>query len=68
MIVQNFLILIGLYIAVIFFIFAWEYSYKKKNLGEIKKSAKGIIYKITILFAVIVISSYIFGLLGIKPG
>ena len=67
LIIRNLLILIGFYIVAIFLAFLYEYTYKKKSGTEIKEISKGIIFKITILFIVIIIASIIFGLMGIKP-
>ena len=65
--VRNLLIIIGIYIVVLFFSFLIEYICKKKTMQEIKGNAKGIFLKITILFAFIILMSYFFALMGIRP-
>ena len=67
MIIKTILLFLGIYVIVLFFAFLSEYTYKKKSIAEIKENAKGIFLKITILFAIMIIVSFIFGLMGIRP-
>ena len=68
MIIKNLLIIIGLYIIALILSFVSEYTYKKKSIAEIKENAKGIFLKITILFAIMIIASFVYMKLGIKAG
>ena len=65
--IKNFLIILGLYIVVLLFLLMREYTNKKNSLEEIKENSKKIFFKVTIFFAVMIIMSLIFGLMGIKP-
>ena len=67
MITKNLLILAALYTAALCFLFAIEYFHKKKTIAEIKENARWIVIKVTILFLFIIITSFIFAKLGIKP-
>jgi hypothetical protein len=64
--IRNLLIIIGLYLFALIFSFVSEYTYKKKSITEIKENAKEIIFKITILFAIMIIASFVYAKLGIK--
>jgi hypothetical protein len=44
-----------------------EYKFKKKSFAEVKKNANGIFFKVTIFFVIMIIMSFLFGLMGIKP-